>query len=263
MLNLQYQKQALNSLEELLLQGRHSILLEGCTGSGKSYLAKMSCKCLDTPDFYSVQPTVNAIRESMSVGYDYNTPIVYCVENLDLGVPGASYTLLKFLEEPSPNVYIIVTCRSMYDVPDTIVSRSSQVYLKRPLPEDIRFYAQTLDLEKYNKLQREAVWSCVHNLSDVDRMYALTDSQLADLKFLPYNLSMKDSVSAISWKLTNCGGSEKSLDPQLVISYLMNTMNDKAITYYGQKCIDELQRLRVGAGSVITKFAFDVKYGRV
>ena len=94
----------------------------GPEGCGKSYLARQFAIKLGVDDFALVEPTVAGIREISDLCSEITTPIVICIENLDTGVVAASYTLLKFLEEPRKNVHVVVTARNIKHLPDTIPS---------------------------------------------------------------------------------------------------------------------------------------------
>ena len=93
---LKCQSSALDELQNLADSDRHSVLIEGVAGSGKTYLAKQYAKFLSINDFVTVNATVNDIRKSIDTSYNLESKIVICIENLDTGVAGASHTLLKF-----------------------------------------------------------------------------------------------------------------------------------------------------------------------
>ena len=113
-------------LMDLANSRHHSILIEGPQGCGKTYLAKQYAAMLNVSDFEVVKCSVDTIRDAIDETCKIKNDVVICLENLDDGVLSASYTILKFLEEPLPNVYIVVTCRNLKKVPDTIISRSSR-----------------------------------------------------------------------------------------------------------------------------------------
>ena len=103
---LNCQKEPIQELKQLADSDRHSVLVEGPSGCGKSYLAKQYAAMLGISDFAVINPTVQDIRDSINGSYNLDSPIVLCIENLDCGVPAASYTILKFLEEPLSHVYL-------------------------------------------------------------------------------------------------------------------------------------------------------------
>ena len=93
------QKSALEELTQFAENNVHTIIIEGPEGCGKTYLAKQYAKMLDVSDFISIEPKVSDIRQAVDSSIETKSPMVLCVENLDLGVASAAYTLLKFLEE--------------------------------------------------------------------------------------------------------------------------------------------------------------------
>ena len=108
-----------------------------------------------------------------------NNKVVICVENLDCGVVSASYTLLKFLEEPLPNVYIVITCRNVKHVPDTIISRSAVVNTCPPVDIDISSYSLSKNPARFKELQNTLIWRCVRTFKDAETVLNMTSSQLS------------------------------------------------------------------------------------
>lgn len=260
-MHLQFQESSIDSIKRLVESGRHSILIDGTPGSGKTYIGNLVGDMVGTYDIHSIAPKVSDIREHMASSYDLNSPAVYCIENLDTGVPAASHTILKFLEEPNPFTYIVVTCRSMYSVPDTIVSRSSCLTVPPPHRHDIDEYAENIDSRKFSRIRDYDIWSCMRNLNDVDSVFLLSQDDIKKIQDLPNSLSPKDSVSTISWKIRDCIPDNSSLDASFVISYLMKSVEDNEVAKYGVEAVKDLESGRMGQGACINKFAFDIKYG--
>ena len=135
------QKSAIIELKQLVDRDVHSIVIEGPEGCGKTYLAKEFARLKEISDFVSVAPKVAELKQAMNTAIDLQTPMVLCIENLDTGVVAASYSLLKFLEEPLPTVYAVVTCRNVENIPDTIVSTCTVVTVSTPNSIDRHNYA--------------------------------------------------------------------------------------------------------------------------
>ena len=142
-MQLMNQQQALIDLTQLAEQRKQAVVISGAYAVGKTYLAREYGKLLGIPDFTVIEPKVNDIKSTIDSLIQLDTPIVLCVENLDLGVAAASYTLLKFLEEPKSNIYIVITCRNISQIPDTILSRAILVSVPNILSADIDAYAKT------------------------------------------------------------------------------------------------------------------------
>lgn len=257
---LQFQTEAIQQLKELAKSDRHSILIEGASGCGKSYLAKQFAQYIGVNDCYTIQPTVQSIRDTIDQLYNISDTVVLCIENLDLGVVSASHTLLKFLEEPRSNVYIVVTCRNRYRVPDTILSRSTVVDMSYPTSSDLEDYAQITNDAKYQKLNKLPVWAGVRSLRDVDNVYKLTDEQIAYYDDIKSMLSFKDPVSTIVWNLQHYKDNTDA-DILFVLNFIMSITKNNGIQRKVIECVNDLNSSRLGSNAVLTKFVFDCKYG--
>ena len=131
----------------------HAYLFEGEKGTKKFetalYFAQMlSCKadkkpCLECnncrriangthPNVYIVEPVKNLIKKQQII--DLQTefsktsiekgPKIYIIKNIDLINVSAANSLLKFLEEPYPNTYAVLTSSNINKILPTIISRS-------------------------------------------------------------------------------------------------------------------------------------------
>lgn len=259
-MELRFQTDALEELRRLAASDRHSILIEGPIGCGKSFIAKQYTSMINVLDFSSVQPTVSAIREALEASYDLTSPVVFCIENLDSGVPAASYTLLKFLEEPSSNVYLIVTCRNRFKVPDTIISRSTCITMSAPIESDLSIYAEAKDAIKYNQLFKHSIWSAVRSLNDVETVFRLSKEQLSYYTQLRQLLDFKDSVSNIIWQLGHYpDNSETNLE--FVFNYLIATCKLDNVKRNAIECMKDISTSRIASHAVLAKFVLECKYG--
>jgi len=259
-MNLTFQESAIKELQLLAAADRHSVLIEGNVGCGKSMLAKEYGKMLDIMDFASISPTVQDIRSTLDASYDLTSPVLFCIENLDTGVPAASYTLLKFLEEPTSNVYIVVTCRNRYKVPDTIISRSTCVTVSTPIDRDVIDYAQLIDTVKYNRLSQQLAWKGVKTLNDVEYVYKLTSDQLAYYQTLIPLLQFKDTTSNIVWQLGHYEDNTET-NIQFVFNFIIGASDSIRVRHYAIQAVDDLVRSRIAAHAVLAKFVLECKYG--
>ena len=253
------QKNQIEELKKLAQSDRHSVLIEGLFGTGKTYLAKQYAKMLNIDDFIIVSPKVNDIKETIDSCLQTDNRVLLCIENLDLGVPAASYALLKFLEEPLPYVYIVVTCRSLDSVPGTIPSRSTVVRTNPPTENDLELYAKNSKADRYIALQNNPLLKCVKTFTDMNTVLSLDVNQLKYFESLNELSKFTDSISSIVWKL----GHYENNDPtpvELVIRYIMEICNTRHIEKCGIDCIRDLSLSRVAAHAVLAKFAFNCKY---
>lgn len=253
------QKQSLKELESLQKANRHSVLIEGVPGCGKTYLARYYANLLGIEDFQVVSPTVQAIREAIDTCCLLENRVVLCIENLDKGVPAASYTLLKFLEEPTDNSYIVVTCRNLNKVPDTIISRSSVISVSSPLRQDIETFARSKHGSRYPIVSRTKLWSCVRTFGDADAVLRMTDVQLDYFDSLSNFLSSPDSVSSMMWKIGHYPDNTET-PTELVIRYLMELSNNPHVQRCGIRCIRDISQASIAQHIAVAKFCFDIKY---
>lgn len=253
------QEEAFQQLDMLAKSNRQSILIEGPTGCGKSYIARQYASMVNVSDFVSIAPKVADIREAIDACIQNGTKILLCIENLDCGVAAASYTLLKFLEEPIEGVYIVVTCRDMKLLPDTIISRSAVVTVQPPRTEDINLYAENKDRMKYLSLQNKRVWRCCHSLVDADEIFKMTADQLDYYENIDQLCKFADNVTNIVWNLSHYSDNSPS-NVELTIRCIMDVLNNSFITKCGVDCIRDLSSKRIAQHAVLAKFAFNCKY---
>lgn len=250
----------LTMLKQLADRRAPSILIAGPSGSGKSWMAREYARYLSIEDFVLVDPTVSSIREIADVCADKHTPMVVCVENLDLGVVAASYTLLKFLEEPQPDIHIVVTVRNINHIPTTIPSRCVTVWAAAPLPSDLIQYGETRNFAKFNQLKDTIMFKACLGFNDVDALLDMDTTKLAYYGQLPDILQSKDSVSGLVWKLTHYADNS-ALDPLFALQCITSAFQGR-IAKYGRRCVGDIQSGRVAAHTAITKFIFDCRYGQ-
>lgn len=259
-MNLEYQTYIIEELRSLAESDKHSVLIDGVRGCGKTYLAKQYAALLGISDFYILSPNVQSVRDTIDSLYNVSSKVVICVENLDSGAVGASYALLKFLEEPAKNVYVVVTCQNRYKVPDTIISRSACISVPAPSPAYLSEYAQIKNASKYNQISKLPVWRAVRSFKDVDNVYQMSDSQLSYYDSLPPLFDFKDNVSNIVWKLQHYSDDSET-DPVFVMNFLLSSFNSSAFKRKIIECVRDLSFGNIAVHAVLSKFVLDCKYG--
>lgn len=264
-MNFECQADALLSLSEFAKEDQishstspHSILIEGPSGCGKTYLASRYAKLLNCLDFVLVNPNVKEIRESIDTCYNTSTRLVLCIENLDSGAYAASYTLLKFLEEPSSNVYIVVTCRNKLNVPATICSRCVSISVPAPSHRDICEYAEIQDFNKFHRLKDSPIWKAVRTLKNVDTVLGLDDSKLNYLYSIRFPFT--DCVSNVIWKLGHYEDNS-TIDVSILLNYLISISPDRFTTRQLIECEKTISSGRIAPHAALAKFVLECKYG--
>lgn len=253
-------QQIVPQLKDCAKSNRHSIVIEGPKGCGKTKLASMYADCLNIPDFYVVLPTVNDIRSAVDECSNMANPVVLCIENLDTGVISSAYTLLKFLEEPPAHVYIVVTCINIAKVPETILSRSITLTAPAPHKQDIDTYAESLDAEKFRQYSSYPIWKSAASFSDVDTIFNLSLEQIRYIEQLTPDNLFKDAVTNIVWKLGHFP--DNSATPiELVINYIISCAPQSSVLQQAAiECMTDIIKGSIAAHTAITKFAFTGKY---
>ena len=253
------QIQPLEELKTLANSNRQSVLISGPAGSGKSFLAQQYANMLNIDDYSQVDPKVGDIRGALDGCISISNRVLLEIKNLDLGVPAASYTLLKSLEEPLSHVYIVITCRNPDNVPDTIISRSAVVNLGPPTIDDIYQYGMDKDASKCKMLSTRLVWKCARSFSDVDSILGMTPDEIGYYESLSELCKFNDTVSNLVWKLGHYD-SNKECNLELAVRSVVELMNQPFITKCGIDCIRDLNKGRIAQHATLAKFIFNAKF---
>lgn len=257
-MKLQFQNNVLASLKTLADSDRHSILIEGLRGSGKTYCAKSFAEYKGIPTFHKVVPKVSEIKEILEQSMTLSEPHVLCIENLDSGSVGASQAILKYLEEPLSNVYIVVTCLNSSKLSSTIPSRCVCLQLTNPTKDDLYFYGKSLNSQKLEIIKNYKVFNTAKTLGDIEYLLNLSldkiqyYSNFADTEF--WNLS----VDQIMWNLGHYEDNSKSNLPLV----LLTIFNSSPSMFIKQACVKALRNLessRYSETAVLGKFVIDIK----
>jgi len=258
-MNFKFQEDAYNQIDNLIESDVHTILLEGPKGSGKTYIANQFKNKSNVDALINVSCSVDELRSTMNESFDTDNNVLFVLENLDEVTVKSSYTLLKFIEEPRSNIFIIITCRNLYGVPDTILSRSSIVNLGHPNESDLISYCNNKDTVKSKELQTLKIWKIVNSFSDIDDILKLP---LDKLKYFDnFELAIfKDTVSNLIWQFSHYpDNTETNLD--FVIRYMLCNTDNQHIKFNCIESLKALQKKRVSQFAILSKFLFECKYG--
>lgn len=257
-MNFQCQEQAIKNLQQVCEADRHSIVICGHPGSGKTQLVKDWAKMLNISDVAVVNPSVNELRTVIDTLSDNHAPAVMCIENLDEGVIQAAYPLLKFLEECPEYLYVAVTCTNIRSIPETILSRCIPIDVAMPTSSDLEQYATSINFENFHFIEEKKIWKCAKSFSDVKTILELDANKLAYFESLSDIIKFKDTVSSIAWKLQHYPDNSEA-PVIIVIRYLMQLLDMNQIKPC-LECLDDLQSSRISTNAIISKLIFELKY---
>lgn len=259
-LTLSCQKSCFNLLREYAIKDKHSIVIEGPIGSGKTFAAKKYASMIGFSDVVVVPARVNDIKEAFEQFLKVSNNVLIVVENLDTGVPACAYVLLKFMEEPSDNLYVVVTCRSKENVPDTILSRSMTVTAGNPTYNDILLYASVKYKDVYKNFKSKKIWKVVRTFSDVDEVCSMSESQLSYFSEWNNLNNFNLPVSTVSWKLLHYPDNSE-INTSILVKYIMEVNKEnRHVVNSCVKCLNQLNLKRIASYLTLTKLAFDIKY---
>lgn len=172
-----------------------TILLIGESGSGKKTIAKHYAEHLGL-DLIKINKE-DMTQETLT---DYLYSAVNKVYLIDLNdiisdIVGREQTiLLKFLEEPSDSVYIVLTAESDVGVLPTILNRCITYRLESYSPEILRAQFSWLlntDNEKVYKICKTPGQLVSVDLKSFEEMYKTCETVLDNIKRIPYENLLK------------------------------------------------------------------------
>lgn len=257
-IDFESQSNAKAELKNYAKRRQQSVIISGDEGCGKTHLARLYAAYLGIYDFTVIKPTVDELTSTMEALFGSQNDVCLCIENLDTGVIGASYTILKFLEEPPKNVFIVITARNINRVPDTILSRCAAVVLPNPTPNDILRYCSRTDIDAYNRVKNHLIYKCIKTLSDANLILSMDANKLRYFEGLFEIMQCTDTVSTMSYRLSHYPDKSKS-DVHIVLRYIMQVIKDSTILKYAISCSDDIRLGRVADWCAVAVFAMRVK----
>lgn len=257
-MELAFQQDVLKTLSTVVGKDIHSLLISGIRGTGKTYLAKKYAEMLGVETFHIIESKVSEIRSAVEDSYKIQVPQVICIENLDEGTFSASYALLKYLEEPAPYVYIVVTCVNTLRLPSTILSRTFQICLNAPSMQDIEKYGRAINESKFEVIKHSLLFRSCKSLYDIEYVLNLTPDKIAYYEKFGTDTSIwKNSTDQIIWSLTHFEDNSK-LDTKFVFNILLKSYDTALIKEKSLEALLALESKKISEHATVSKFVLEV-----
>ena len=258
-MDLKFQESAISQIQSLAEKDVHSILISGLRGTGKTHIAKLFASYKGINTFHTVKPKVADLKDMIDSSYRLQDKQVICIENLDDGKSAAAQVILKYLEEPLPNVYVIVTCVNSSKLPDTIISRSISVQLSTPRVNELQQYARSLNAQRYTAYKDYTVFSTCKSLSDVKTILSLTLDQVKYYdSFENIKPLFKQSSDTILWTLGHYYDNSKS-NCILALRCIRKSSDDIKIRQLALDSLLALEDGKLSETAILGKFVLNVK----
>ena len=135
------QESIINRIKDLHKENRlpKFILLEGEDGSGKKTLCKEISKFTGY-DIVFFDNKIDDIRECIELAYTQKSPIIYVLKNSDSMSLAAKNSILKLVEEPPVNAYIIMLIENVDNTLKTILSRAFLIKMEPYTANQLKEY---------------------------------------------------------------------------------------------------------------------------
>lgn len=257
-MKLKFQENALKDLEYIADKDSHSILISGIRGSGKTYLASQFAKMKNIPTFHSVMPKIADIRTMMVQSMTLSDNQVICIEDLDDGAYGASQALLKYLEEPLQNVYVIITCNNVSKLTNTIPSRAISVNVKHPLNEDLVSFAKYQNFGKYKQIYDSLVFKSCKSLSDIKAALNFTNDQIQYFDNYKSDNFLKGNVDSLIWNMSHFDDNQPC-DPTWCFKCILCGNCSIIVKKAAIDALLSLEEKRISKTAILGEFAMRVK----
>lgn len=254
-MELQNQSGAIELLQKCAKEHCRAIIIDGSVGVGKSYLARQYGQYLNIQAFLSVDPKIDTLKSAIDDCYAVDNDVVFCVENLDLGVSAVAQAILKFLEEPPENVYIVITCRNIRQIPDTILSRAIRVSLPPIVKFDLETYIEQVGSDHKDFIKIAFLDRCIKSFGDIDVLSKLNSEKLQYIYNIKDVVTETQSVSYIVWKFQKF---PDSTDTPIVLVIRSLMQNPRWVRPCIQ-CLDTISKCRVGTHAALCMLAFELK----
>lgn len=257
-MDFKFQQESIEKLEEIADKDKHSIIISGISGCGKTYLGSRYARFLHIQTFNTCQPKINDIKTTLAASFNLQDRQVVCIENLDTGSNAASQSLLKFLEEPSRNVYVVITCNNLSKLPNTIISRAISVEINPPTVSDIEAYAKYVNDARYRRIRESLLFSSLKSLSDVRYALNLDLERVSYFEKFGDESFLKGNTSTVMWNLSHFENSTK-FSPSIAFRCILKGKCNPLVKSEALQALLAFEEHRLSETAIIGKFVLNLK----
>lgn len=192
------QKEVLKQIDNLIEKGfPRFVVITGQKGQGKTELAKYISKKLGYP-LVEFGIKIDEIREMIEMSYKQTEPIIYLIQNADKMSINAQNSLLKLVEEPPQQAFVIMELQQIENTLDTIKSRCQEIKMESYTEGDIcDFLSDISDIELED---RKIISHTAQNKYQIDLLIKYKPKEFFDYVDKVYNNIYKVQ-SANSFKI--------------------------------------------------------------
>ena len=186
------------------------MILFSCTYRDIDSMDKLVVDLIDHnnyPDFRIIEPDGSYIKKNQLIDLQndfsnkslFDNKRIYVIKYADRLNLSASNTILKFLEEPAPDIVAILVTENRFKIIETIQSRCQILSLKNDnicfdesIPSELIniFISPVLFFQKYNYFEIFSSYDIL-NLTDVDFVIKIISSIESEFLKLDYNVNLK------------------------------------------------------------------------
>ena len=150
------------------------------------------------------------LQKEFSVKPLYGKYLIYIIKNAELLNRSSANTILKFLEEPSPNIIAILLTNNIYNCLDTIISRCQVLSLikEEKINNNIfkKIYEKTSPNEEFNLFVEKQIINIMEFYEklekDKTKLIAFYDvSSLTDKIDILFDIGIKLYIDILNYKL--------------------------------------------------------------
>lgn len=175
------QEKVLETVSTLIKENRlpKFILLHGARGWGKKQLTIEIAKLMDI-DLVTFENKVDDLRECIKLAYEQTSPILYVLTGADTMSVAAKNSVLKLIEEPPANAFIIMLVENEETILPTIKSRAYSLRMDSYSDHEIRAYINTKD-NAFTEQELEKIITICNCPGDVNLLMRSENAELLEL----------------------------------------------------------------------------------